>query len=101
MGFAYSPHGTFGFLGDGKTSIRGGFGVFYDSTFSNILVNSAQSSPNAVAGTLVQTTGNGLANATGLIPTIPNSLSPLSSVESEGQQPRQPDYIPVQPRHGA
>ncbi len=83
FGFAYSPHGSFGFLGDGKTSIRGGFGVFYDSTFSNILVNSAQSSPDAVAGTLVQTTGNGLANATSLIASIPNTLSPLSSVESE------------------
>ena len=30
VGFAYSPHGTLGFLGDGKTSVRGGFGVFYD-----------------------------------------------------------------------
>lgn len=83
VGFAYSPHGHFGFLGDGKTSVRGGFGVFYDSTFSNILVNSTQSSPNAVAGTLTQTTGNGLANATTLIPTIPSVLNPRSSVTSE------------------
>jgi outer membrane receptor protein involved in Fe transport len=83
IGFAYSPHGYLGFLGDGKTSVRGGFGVFYDSTFSNILVNSAQSSPNAVAGTLVQTTGNGLSNATSLIPSIPATLSAQSSVESE------------------
>jgi outer membrane receptor protein involved in Fe transport len=83
FGFAYSPHNGLGFLGDGKTSLRGGFGVFYDSTFSNILVNSTQSSPNAVAGTLIQTTGNGLSNATGLIPTISPTLSPLSSVESE------------------
>lgn len=83
IGFAYSPHGTFGFLGDGKTSFRGGFGVFYDSTFSNILVNSTQSSPNAVSGTLVQTTGNGLANATSLIPTISPTLSAQSTVTSE------------------
>ena len=83
VGFAYSPHGYFGFLGDGKTSVRGGFGVFYDSTFSNILVNSTQSAPNAVAGTLTQTTGNGLSNATSLIPSIPKVLNPLSSVTSE------------------
>ncbi len=81
IGFAYSPQG--GLFGNGKTSIRGGFGVFYDSTFSNILVNSAQSSPNAVAATLVQTTGNGLANATSLISTITPTLSARSSVESE------------------
>lgn len=82
IGLAYSPHFG-GFLGDGKWSYRAGFGIFYDSTFSNILVNSAQSSPNAVAGTLIQTTGNGLGNASGLIPTIPKVLNPQSSVESE------------------
>ncbi len=83
IGFAYSPHGSFGFFGDGKTVVRGGFGIFYDSTFSNILVNSTQSSPNAVSGTLIQTTGNGLTNATGLISTISPNLNPLSSVLSE------------------
>ncbi len=82
IGFAYSPHGG-GFLGDGKTVIRGGFGIFYDSTFSNILVNSTQSSPNAVSGLLQQTTGNGLANATSLIPSISPTLNPMSAVTSE------------------
>ena len=83
IGFAYSPHSGFGFLSDGKTVIRGGFGIFYDSTFSNILVNTAQSAPNAVAGQLVQTTGNGLGNATSLIGSISATLSPLSAVTSE------------------
>jgi outer membrane receptor protein involved in Fe transport len=82
IGFAYAPH-TGGFFGDGKTVIRGGFGVFYDSTFSNILVNSSQASPAAIAATLIQSTGNGLANASGLISTINPVLSPLSTVESE------------------
>jgi outer membrane receptor protein involved in Fe transport len=82
IGFAYSPHNS-SFFGDGKTVVRGGFGIFYDSTFSNILVNSTQSSPNAVSGTLIQTTGNGLSNASGLIATISPTLSPLSSVLSE------------------
>ena len=72
-----------GKLGDGRTSIRGGFGIFYDSTFSNILINSTQSSPNSVAGLLIQTTGNGLTNATSLIPTISPVLNPFSSVLSE------------------
>ncbi|MBS1800053.1 MAG: TonB-dependent receptor [Acidobacteria bacterium] len=81
VGFAYSPHFG-GYFGDGKTSIRGGFGVFYDSTFSNILVNSAQSSPNAVGGTLTSTAPGGLPNATSLIPTITPTLNPKSSVTS-------------------
>ena len=82
VGFAYSPH-TGGFIGDGKNVIRGGFGVFYDSTFSNIVTNSAASSPNAVSGTLTSTVGNGLANATGLIGSISPNLRPTSSVTSE------------------
>ena len=91
IGFAYAPHSSaLGFLGDGKTSIRGGFGIFYDSTFSNILVNSTQSSPNSVAGTLTQTTGNGLADATSLIPTISATLNPKSSVLSEASNFRNP-----------
>jgi outer membrane receptor protein involved in Fe transport len=80
VGFAYSPHYG-GLLGDGKFVIRGGFGIFYDSDFSNIVTNAAQSSPNAVANQLIQTTGNGLPNASTLIPTIPKVLSLQSTVE--------------------
>ncbi len=82
IGFAFSPHDG-GFFGDGKNVIRGGFGIFYDSTFSNIVTNSAASAPNAVAGTLTSTTGNGLTNATGLIGSISPTLSAQSSVTSE------------------
>ena len=69
VGFAYSPHFG-GYFGDGKSVIRGGLGIFYDSDFSNIVTNAAQTSPNAVAGPLIQTTGAGLTNATSLVPTI-------------------------------
>jgi outer membrane receptor protein involved in Fe transport len=80
FGFAYSPHNG-GLLGDGKFVVRGGFGIFYDSDFSNFVTNAAQTSPNAVANQLIQTTGNGLPNATSLIPTIPKVLSLQSTVE--------------------
>jgi len=81
FGFAFSPHNG-GFFGDGKSVVRGGFGIFYDSDFSNFVINAAQSSPNAVAGTLVQTTGAGLPNATTLIPSISPKLSLKSTVTS-------------------
>jgi outer membrane receptor protein involved in Fe transport len=85
VGFAYSPSGG-GWLGNGNTVVRGGFGVFFDSDFTNIAINSQQSAPNAVAGTLTGTAGggypNGLPNATSLIPTIPKVLNPFSSVTS-------------------
>jgi hypothetical protein len=81
VGFAYSPHG--GGIADGKTVLRGGFGIFYDSTFSNIVTNSASTSPNAVSGNLTSTSDTGLTNATGLIATISPILNPKSAVTSE------------------
>jgi outer membrane receptor protein involved in Fe transport len=81
LGFAYSPHFG-GYFGDGKSVIRGGVGIFYDSAFSNFVTNAAESSPNAIAGELIQTTGVGLTNATSLVPTIPKTLSLQSTVTS-------------------
>ena len=81
IGFAYSPQSE-GFLGSGKTVLRGGFGISYDSPFSNFVTNAASVAPNAVAATLTQTTGNGLANANALLSTITPVLNPQSSVTS-------------------
>jgi outer membrane receptor protein involved in Fe transport len=80
VGFAYTPHA--GPFSNGNTVVRGGFGIFFDSDFTNIMVNEAQSSPNAVAGTLESTQGNGLGDATSLIGQIPNTLNPRSSILS-------------------
>ena len=82
IGFAYSPHGS-GFLGNGKMVVRGGFGIFYDSTFSNILVNSTQSSPNSVAFLDQVTTGNGIGNPAADLASAVAVLSPTSSVLTE------------------
>src|SRR5260370_2150296 len=80
FGFAWNPHA--GFFSDGKTVFHGGIGAFYDTDFTNIATNGAQSSPNAPTGLLTSTTGRGLANATTLISTISPVLSPMSSVLS-------------------
>jgi hypothetical protein len=81
FGFAYAPHAG-GLFADGKSVIRGGFGIFYDSDFSNFVTNAAQTAPNAPTGTLISTTGAGLANATSLVSTIPANLTLTSSVTS-------------------
>ena len=77
LGFAYVPH--FGFFADGKTVFHSGFGVYFDSDFSNILVNAAQSSPNAIAQTAQQTGGDGLANSNTLIGTLKPVFNPLTA----------------------
>ena len=90
IGFAYSPHGKFGVLGDGKTVLRGGFGVFYDSTFSNILVNSTQAAPVSSSGLIQQVGTTSPGPATGLIPSISPAISQHSTVESEASDLENP-----------
>lgn len=45
VGFAWSPSGKGGLLGDGKTVARGGFGVGYDVLFYNLLTVNASNYP--------------------------------------------------------
>lgn len=78
IGFAYSPSAPTGvlarLLGNGKTSIRGGFGVGYDVLFYNILLNTYQSYPY-VTNTLVT-------RPTNQYPTLPTAspvLNPLAT----------------------
>ncbi|HEY4381116.1 MAG TPA: TonB-dependent receptor [Acidobacteriaceae bacterium] len=81
LGFAFVPHS--GFFSDGKTVFHGGVGVFYDSFFTNILVNAAQSSPVAPTSTLTQGVSGCCAAASTLIGTITPAFSANSSVQSD------------------
>jgi len=82
--FAYSPSGPHWLFGKDKTVIRGGYGMFYDGLFNNILVNSAASSPNVVGGTITAPdSGRGTANASALVNSIaPSALDPTLAVFS-------------------
>lgn len=82
VGLAYNPHLGTKFLADGKTVYHAGYGIFYDPLFSNIVVNTAATTPNVVSGMLTSTTDRGLANATGLISQISPTLTLNSSVTS-------------------
>ena len=73
VGFAYDVHG------DGKTSVRGGFGMSYERNFGNVTFNIIQNPPNYAVLTLnntrVTTSNKGpLGGASGTDPLPPSSL---------------------------
>ena len=83
FGFAYAPHSAgAGIFGNGKTVVRGGIGIFYDTVFTNITDNSQAASPNAVASLSQITTGRGTANASTAIASLPTTANPLNTVTS-------------------
>jgi Carboxypeptidase regulatory-like domain len=80
IGFAFSPHE--GIFADGKTVFHGGFGVFYDLDITNILINSAQSSPDAPTTTLTATATTPISNPAAQLAAATATLTPQSSVLS-------------------
>jgi hypothetical protein len=84
IGFAYTPYWAKWLFGEGKTVIRGGYGMAYELAFYNILLNMTTAAPRVFAFALTRTagtaipvpgsaTGNDVANA---IPTPVNSVDP-------------------------
>jgi hypothetical protein len=63
VGFAWSPHASSGLmekiLGDGKTSIHGGFGMTYDQIFQNVLSNVFRNYPRGINYSVGNVSGAG------------------------------------------
>jgi hypothetical protein len=86
LGFSYSPNFMKGLFGENKTVVRGGFGVYYDTFFTNITDNTAAASPNTLGGTLTGTADDthprGASNPVALVTTITPTANPLNTITS-------------------
>src|SRR5262249_21921613 len=84
FGFSYAPRGKF--FGENKTVIRGGAGIFYDSFFTNISVNTAATAPNTLGGNILGgpggPTSRGTSGTFAAIQAIPPNSNPQNTVFS-------------------
>jgi hypothetical protein len=95
IGFAYTPRWGRRIFGDNKTVIRGGYGIFYDGLFTNILDNTAASAPNATGGNVTGGAGRGSANATAQLAAIvgvPNAFTTVDTIANNLRNPRTMQY---------
>lgn len=85
VSFAYSPHFWNSLLGNNKTVIRAGFGMFYDNLFTNIVDNTASTTPNAISQALTfgaGASGRGVAAASSQFSALAPVINPASSINS-------------------
>ncbi|MGI8788087.1 MAG: TonB-dependent receptor domain-containing protein [Pyrinomonadaceae bacterium] len=88
VGFAYSPN--LKFFGDrfsnGRTVIRAGFGIAYDPSFFNIVLNTVTAAPFAASGLVTQVPGTAGALP---FPSLPTTVAQLNTTPgTNGGDPR-------------
>jgi hypothetical protein len=87
IGFAWTPSFRDGILGaivgEGKTVIRSGYQVSYDTFFNNLLSNMAADTPNTIATTFnAPNSGRGAANFSTTLPATARTPNPLTDQQT-------------------
>jgi len=99
LGFAYTPDllkNLGGFFENNQTVIRGGFGLSYDPSFFNIVLNTVTAAPFAAAGTILQTPGD---PGSFSFPSLPSTTAQLNLTPgTNGGDPRLFNQTRVDPK---
>jgi hypothetical protein len=83
LSLAYTPRFWDSLFGHDKTVLRAGFGMYYDNLFTNIVDNTASTTPNSISAAIASGgAGRGITGLSGQLAGLQPVINPKSTINS-------------------